>query len=182
MSNKGYSLEREIEILFVKIEGTSLDVPFFKRSHRVSFSGAMRGEKGDVVGLFSFLKFPLLVECKSRCIKNKKDQIIYLEEEWLPKITEEAKSIGALPLLIVSFKRKQLKRIWVVMYKNHFEILFGKISNIPGVKLKKGKKNIVLSYNIMKDYELFQFENLIIFVLEKLVDRLKEIRDGMRKV
>jgi len=182
MSNKGYSLEREIELLFIDIAGLSPDVPFFKRPHRVSFSGAMRGEKGDVVGLFNFLNYPLLVECKSRCIKNKRDQVIYLENEWLPKIDEEARLIEALPLLIVSFKRKQIKRIWVIMNKKNFEKLFGLVNDIPSVKLKRGKKNIVLCYNIITKYDILQFEDLIMFPLERLTNRLKEIRDGMRKM
>lgn len=161
MSNLGYSLEHEIEDFFLFLENKKREDSILERSHRISFSGAMRGEKGDVVGKVPHLGITFLIECKGRYIKTKNDQVIYLEKKWLDKIEEEAKSYNFFPLLIISFKRKKEKRLWCVFkeiwIRNRLSL---DISSIKKLKARE-KKNIILSYNTMKDYEILVFKELV---------------------
>lgn len=159
--NKGYSLEHEIENYFLELEGKTREEVVSNRSHRISFSGAMRGEKGDVVGHVPHLNISFLIECKSRYSKTKDDQKIYLEWDWLSKIEEEASAYKYIPLLIFSFKRKKQKRLWCVFkedfLKNHSSIDLNKLSVMDGV----ARKNLIISYNIIKDFEIVRCSGLV---------------------
>ncbi|MEM3509408.1 MAG: hypothetical protein QXL51_00180 [Candidatus Aenigmatarchaeota archaeon] len=172
MGNLGYALEYEIENFFLFLENKKREDSVLERSHRVSFSGAMRGEKGDIVGKVPHLGITFLIECKGRYVKTKKDQMIYLERGWLDKIEEEAKSYNYFPLLIISFKRKKEKRLWCVFKKIWIENRLSlDMDSIKELEVRE-KKNIILSYNIMKNYEILTFKELVFVSFDVLKEWL----------
>jgi hypothetical protein len=130
-----------------------------------------------VVGSFPFLSFPLLIECKERFAKLRLDQVIYLEKDWISKIEKEASEINALPILIISFKRKKNKRIWCIFQLEYFKLLFNFLPQ-KYVKMVE-RKNIIVSYNKLRPFSIVQYNDLVFVEFSVFIERLKELNNGV---
>lgn len=83
---------------------------------RTPMSGAMKQYKGDCIGYYSGGKF--MVECKLTQAQDKDEiPILKIEQAWLAKMHEEAKSIRAkFAVLIVHFVHKKYEDNFVFIH------------------------------------------------------------------
>ena len=173
--NKGYAFESEVEYYFLSLEGKSRQDPIFDgqkivRSFRVPASGMMASLPGDVVTANPNFPQQFMVECKARTtFTKKKGQIFRLDYGWVTKNEEEAQKAGYLPLLMFSFKRTKKNRIWVVLPKKVFGVLWpgkelhtekciNKKNRVLFIKDEldnKPEKFYILKNNIVTSFELF---------------------------
>lgn len=122
MSNKGYQLEHETEDFLLELAGQSRDTPMSDRCHRIPTSGAMRGDKGDVVSIgISFFPKQLLFECKRRKEKYKGGKSFTLPEAWLTKNEGEAAERDAYAIFLGAFTNGQEHRKFIVMNPDTFQ-------------------------------------------------------------
>jgi len=172
MSRKGYGLEHEVEDIFLRLAGQQRETPLSERTFRVPQSGSIRGLKGDVLTNVPFLPFQFLIECKSRKIRSAKGDFIFrLDASWLSKISQEADSVGRIPLLVFSFKGAKVDRLWCCIRKSDYEKIFGdKVEQVH--KVKQSKKSFVLSKSTLREFSACN--NFIILKLSTLVGKLKE--------
>jgi hypothetical protein len=172
MSRKGYSLEHEVEDIFLKLAGQQREIPLSERTFRVPQSGSIRGLKGDILTNVPFLPFQFLIECKSRRTKSAKNDFIFrLDTSWLSKVSQEADSVERVPLLVFSFKGAKVDRLWCCIRKSDYEKVFGdKIDRV--YEVKRSKKSFILNKSTLKEFSACN--DFIILKLPTLISKLKE--------
>jgi hypothetical protein len=171
MSRKGYSLEHEIEDIFLKLAGQQREIPLSDRTFRVPQSGSIRGLKGDILTNVPFLPFQFLIECKSRKTRSAKGDFIFrLDASWLSKVSQEADSVGRVPLLVFSFKGTKVDRLWCCIRRSDYEKIFDKIERV--YEVKRSKKSFILNKSTLKEFSVC--DDFIVLKLSTLISKLKK--------
>lgn len=152
MSNRGYSLEHEIEAVFLAIEGKTCQDPIFDstgkicRTFRVPTSGMMASMPGDVLTANPKFDQQFMFECKARYQKNKKDgQIFRLNWSWITKNDEEAAKANYSPVFVLSFKRVKQHKLWIIINEAIFSRYLEKTQK-PLYNIVRGKRVVKLTY------------------------------------
>ena len=141
MSNKGYKLENDIENFLLKLAEQSRDLPMWKRCHRVPQSGAIRGEKGDVISVdVPFFDKQLMFECKRRKERLKTGMLFTLPERWLTKNEDEAYSYELRPIFVGAFTSARHWRMFVVTDKKICINFLNFSTGVPVEIIKANKK------------------------------------------
>jgi len=119
VSNRGYALENQTENFLLTLADQSRDLPMSLRSHRITSSGAMRGDKGDVISVgIPFLSKQLLFECKRRKESTKGGMSFTLPEAWLTKNEGEANMYNCTPIFLGAFTSGAKWRKFIVVSPN----------------------------------------------------------------
>jgi hypothetical protein len=167
MANKGYGLEREVEVAMVRLADQKLDSPLYERCHRITSSGAHRSEKGDVrtVGI-PFLTRQLLFECKRRKDARKKGQVVTLEWEWMRKVREEAEAINHTPVVVYSFYNARDNRKHIVVPRDYLVGLNLPLCDTIAIESTKKKHNFVVYKSMVDEIDTEKISGSLFFATE----------------
>lgn len=148
--SRGYQLERETELWMIAHADQHKDMPLYKRSHRISNSGGMRGDKGDVLSVnVPWFSKQVMFECKRRAGKRVKDRVFSAEEAWIIKNEKEAKQFDCVPVMLFAFTGAAKARKWA-MYRDED---WGFILPTTGWLEINKKRRILLRHSVLLAHE-----------------------------
>jgi len=153
MSNRGYQLESFIERFLLDLADQKRDTAMSLRCHRITSSGAMRGDRGDVISVnIPFFDKQLLFECKRRKERLKQGMGFTLPESWLIKNETEAKEYDCHAIFVGAFTAAQTNRMFVVVDDDIATDFLHVFDSTPDliIEVNKKKKFKIRKWNIDK--------------------------------
>lgn len=179
----GKAFESEIEKDLMDLVGQTRDGDARFRTRRIFSSGNAMSDKGDVITCIDQLPKQILIECKRRRTKSKKQGVFFsLDYSWLDKIKEEAERRGCIPLFVFAFTGVKKNRIWA-MYQISNPLCLPLLIQTPvNIELVKKKNSYYIYYkdliqnkmftNQINDYMLVEWQTF----LNELGNKIKEVK------